>query len=146
MYTYIYSYIYTCNCLYLSFWGHADLVPLCRLCILNLSGLSFSKIFCDTVDSRKLEYGLRVIHARSPSFLCFGIRDRSYSNFLASTAEFHCNYHLSCMVQFYTRANLNKTALEQLSPKGPKASTPSTVKPRAPLPKLDPNRPKQHQT
>ena len=37
----------------------------------------------DIVDSKKLEYACRVICTGVPSFCCFGIRGRSYSNFLA---------------------------------------------------------------
>ena len=37
------------------------------------------------VDSKKLEDGFRVVSDGCPSFVCFGIRGRSYSNFLAST-------------------------------------------------------------
>ena len=40
-----------------------------------------------TVDSRKLEHECRVIYAGFPSSCCFGIRARSYSNFLASTVR-----------------------------------------------------------
>ena len=38
-----------------------------------------------TVDSQKLEYGCGVIYAGLHSICDFGIRGRSYSNFLAST-------------------------------------------------------------
>ena len=41
--------------------------------------------FPPTVDSNKLEPGFRLIYTGVPSFSCFGIRGRSYSNFLAST-------------------------------------------------------------
>ena len=37
------------------------------------------------VDSKTLEYGFGVIHAGRLSFFGFGMRGRSYSNFLAST-------------------------------------------------------------
>ena len=40
-----------------------------------------------TVGSRKLEYGFRMMYAGFPSFFCFGIGRRSYSNFLASTVK-----------------------------------------------------------
>ena len=39
-----------------------------------------------TVDSKKIEYGFRVIYGGVPSFLRFRIRGWSYSNFLASIA------------------------------------------------------------
>ena len=40
-------------------------------------------IFTYTADSKTLEYGFgfRAIYAGFPSFFCFGIRRRSYSNF-----------------------------------------------------------------
>ena len=39
-------------------------------------------------ESKKLEYGFRVIYAGVASFFSFGIRGRSYSNFVASTVAF----------------------------------------------------------
>ena len=39
------------------------------------------------VDSKKVEYGFGVIHVGVPSLVCFGIRGRSYSNFLASAVS-----------------------------------------------------------
>ena len=42
-------------------------------------------VYTSTVDSKKLEYGCRVICDGVPSFFCFAIRGQSCSNFLAST-------------------------------------------------------------
>ena len=44
-----------------------------------------------TVDSKNLEYGFGVIYVVVPSFFCFGIRRRSYSNFLASAVHPYAN-------------------------------------------------------
>ena len=46
-------------------------------------GLLFLTVACK--DSKTLEYRFGVINAGRPSFLWFGIKSRSYSNFLAST-------------------------------------------------------------
>ena len=45
-------------------------------------GAHTSDPFKGRVDSKKLEYGFRVIYAAFLSFLQFGITGRSYSNFL----------------------------------------------------------------
>ena len=39
----------------------------------------------DTVDSKKWEYGRRVMYADVPSFFVLGVGGRSCSNFLAAT-------------------------------------------------------------
>ena len=51
----------------------------------GLYGPYWDFVVKDTVDSKKLEYGLRVAYAGCPSYFCFGSRGRAYSNCAAST-------------------------------------------------------------
>ena len=54
----------------------------------------FIVVFMSAVDSKKLECGLRVSYACFPPLFCFGIRGRSYSNFLATTVYVFLWLHL----------------------------------------------------
>ena len=81
----MYIYIYMCISICLIMKVNRYTCVFMKVCLL----VAVRSIDSVEVFSRpeQLEYGFGVIYAGFPSFACFGIRGRSYSNFLASTVE-----------------------------------------------------------